>query len=163
VTAHRELTLRVPVAARPAAVWAALVDWPGQRDWMLGTEVHVTGGDGASEGSELAAFTGAGGIGFLDTMRITEWDPPHRCAVAHTGRLVRGTGVFAVEPAGDDAVVVWTEALDLPLGALGAAGFAVLRPAFAAGVRSSLRRFARLVEQRQVEQRSNDVTNGDGE
>jgi hypothetical protein len=42
---------------------------------------------------------------------------------------------------------VWREELELPLGALGRAGFAVIRPAFAAGVDLSLRRFAALVEQ----------------
>jgi hypothetical protein len=34
-----------------------------------------------------------GPAGFTDTMKITEWDPPRRCVVRHTGRAVRGTGV----------------------------------------------------------------------
>jgi hypothetical protein len=154
---RRELTIRVDVAAPAAAVWAALVDWPSQQDWMLGTRVHVTSGDGAGVGSELAAFTGLGGVGFLDTMRITEWQPPRRCLVEHTGALVRGEGVFEVADRGAaGATVIWVERLDLPLGAVGVAGYALLRPAFAAGVTRSLRRFAALVAGREQVRGSGD-------
>jgi uncharacterized protein YndB with AHSA1/START domain len=141
-----ELTEWVDVVAPAQVVWAALTDWPRQGDWMLGTDVRVTEGDGASVGSRLAAFTGAGPLGFTDTMEITAWDPPRRCEVTHTGKVVRGSGVFEVRPRGDEhATLVWTEYLDLPLGALGRAGWGLVRPAFAAGVRLSLRRFADFV------------------
>ncbi|MFD1150092.1 SRPBCC family protein [Saccharothrix hoggarensis] len=126
------LELRVDVAAPPATTWAALTDWERQGEWMLGTTVRVTSGDGASEGSGLAAFTGVGRLGFTDTMRITAWEPPVRCAVAHTGRLVRGTGEFVVVPRGDArSEFVWSEDVA-----------ALLALAFAPGVKWSLRRFA---------------------
>ena len=38
----------------------------------------------------LRAVTAIGPVGFTDTMEIVEWDPPHRCVVRHTGRVVRG-------------------------------------------------------------------------
>ncbi len=80
-------------------------------------------------------------------MTITAWDPPRACHVLHTGRLVRGTGVFAVEPRADGlATFVWREDLELPLGALGRLGWPLVRPFFAYGVQLSLRRFARWVE-----------------
>ncbi len=58
-----------------------------------------------------------------------------------------GPGIFEVLALpGGRSRFVWREELDLPLGRIGRAGFAVVGPAFAAGVESSLRRFARMVE-----------------
>ena len=142
-----ELELRVQVAAQASTTWQAMTDWAHQGEWMLGTEVRVTGGDGASVGSELAAFTGVGPLGFTDTMRITAWEPPVRCVVAHTGAVVRGTGEFLVHPVTDrTSEFVWIERLDLPLGSLGRAGWPLVRPAFTWGVRRSLAKFARFAE-----------------
>ena len=135
--------LRQSVAAPANEVWDAVVDWPSQGEWMLGTTVGVTEGDGHSVGSRLAAYTGPKPVGFLDTMTITEWVPPQRCVVEHTGKVVRGRGIFAVEPDGPrQSTFVWREELDLPLGRVGALGWPLVRPAFMAGVRYSLRRFA---------------------
>lgn len=145
------LSLRVPVAAPPEVVFAAATDWDRQGEWMLGTRVWPTVGVGRGEGAAIAAFTGVGRLGFLDTMTITRWDPPRACHVLHTGRVVRGTGTFEVEVGVPDAppggcVFVWGEVLELPLGALGRLGWPLVRPAFLGGVRRSLRQFARWVE-----------------
>ena len=140
------LELRVPVAAPVEDVWAGATDWAGQGEWMLGTTVRATAQGGQGVGGGIEAFTGVGRLGFLDTMVITRWDPPRACHVLHTGRVVRGTGEFEVEPAPGGAVFVWREDLDLPLGALGRLGWPLVRPFFAAGVKVSLRRFARWVE-----------------
>ena len=139
-----DLNLTVDVAADPDVTWRAATDWARQGEWMLGTTVSVTGGDGRSVGSTLAARTGAGPLGFTDTMEITEWDEAaRRCVVLHTGRVVRGGGVFSVTAApGGGSVFHWAEMLDLPLGALGRFGWPVVRPAFVGGVKLSLRRFA---------------------
>ncbi|MDT7635275.1 MAG: hypothetical protein QOI50_7205 [Pseudonocardiales bacterium] len=145
---RRDLELAVDVGAPPEQTWLAVTDWARQGEWMLGTAVRVTGGDGRSVGSTLAARTGYGPVGFVDSMEITEWDSGRRrCVVRHTGHLVRGEGEFAVTPkAGGGSVVHWSERLELPFGALGQAGWAVLKPVFAAGVRWSLRRLARFCE-----------------
>ena len=142
------LELRVPVQASAAEVWAAAVDWDAQGTWMLGTTVRGTAQGGVGVGGGIEAFTGIGPLGFLDRMVITRWEPPRRCSVQHTGRVVRGTGDFLVEEQGPSAsVFVWREDLELPLGVLGRLGWPLVRPLFAAGVRRSLRRFARWVEQ----------------
>lgn len=135
-----ELVLDVHVAAPPERVWAAMVDWDRQGEWMLATRAHgVQGG----EYGGIEALTGFGPIAIRDTMRITGWDPPHECRVVHTGRIVRGTGVFRVDPVGEGgSTFTWSESLDLPLGALGRLGWPVVRPAFRWGVRRSLGRFA---------------------
>ncbi|RBY79519.1 SRPBCC family protein [Geodermatophilus sp. TF02-6] len=146
----RELVETVDVDAPPERVWAALTDWTRQGEWMLATDVEVVGGDPHAVGGRLAARTGLpwrGGrhLGVLDTMVITEWDPPRRVVVQHTGRVVRGPGIFEVVPRGAGATLVWTERLELPfglLGLLGRLGWPVAEPAVVAGVRRSLRRFA---------------------
>lgn len=143
------LILRVPVDAPAAATWAAATDWAGQGEWMLGTSVRPVTRQGQGVGARIEAFTGVGPVGFRDTMEITRWEPPYVCDVLHTGRVVRGTGSFQVEDRGAGlSTFVWREDLELPLGLLGRIGWPVVRPFFAAGVRLSLRRFARWTEQR---------------
>ena len=64
-------------------------------------------------------------------MEVVEWDPPRRCVVRHLGRVVRGDGVFEVVELGPArSRFLWSELLDLPLGALGRLGWPLVRPAF---------------------------------
>jgi hypothetical protein len=135
------------IGAPPRVVWDAVTDWPGQSQWMLGTHV-VTGNQGGEGiGGELEAFTGVGRFGVRDTMVITEWDPPRRCVVQHTGSVVRGLGIIEVLAVPDDqSRLVWIEELELPLGAVGRLSWPLARPAVAWGVRRSLRTLARSLE-----------------
>lgn len=143
---RRRVELEVPVRAPAGRVFTALVDWESQGRWMIGTRVRAEG-DALGVGGRITAFTGIGRAGFTDTMVITGWDPPHAVRVRHTGRVVRGEGVFEVQSSPDGSSrFLWREDLDLPFGALGRVGFALVRPAFVAGVARSLRSFARLVE-----------------
>lgn len=143
---RRHLVRDVIIEAPPQAVFDAMVDWEGQGRWMVGTRVW-SDGPAAGVGGRLSAFTGIGRVGFLDTMRITQWDPPRRVSVQHTGRVVRGGGVFEVLALPDGSSrFVWREELELPLGPIGRAGFAMIRPLAAAGLDRSLARFAALVE-----------------
>ncbi len=142
MTERLEITSRVLVRASQERVWQAAIDWGRQGEWMWGTQVR--GGHGA--GAEVSARTGIGPVGFTDTMVITEWDPPRRCVVLHTGRVVRGDGVFEAIPHGSHCEFKWIERLELPKVLVGAAGRALVRPVAQAGLDSSLRRFARLVE-----------------
>jgi len=137
----------VLVDAPVEAVWAAVVDWDRQSTWMLGTTVRPTTNGGTGLGGGIEARTGVGPVGFLDTMVVTEWEPPWRCSVLHTGRVVRGTGAFEVFALpGGRSRFVWSEQLDLPLGRLGRLAWPLARPALVAGVRSSLTKLARAVE-----------------
>ena len=143
-----ELTVPVDVDAPAEAVWECVTDWPGQGEWMLGTRVAVDGGgEGRHLGARLRAVTGVGPLGFTDTMEIVEWEPPRRCVVLHTGKVVRGDGVFEVVPLGPRrARFLWSERLDLPLGAVGALGWRVVAPAFRLGIARSLAAMARRCE-----------------
>lgn len=123
--------------------WALLTDWERQSSWIPATRVRSVDGDRV--GGRIDAFTGLGPLGFLDVMRINRWEPPLLCEVAHTGRLVRGAGVFRVDPVGSGACrVVWEEHLELPFGAVGRLGWVAVRPLARVGLAFALRRFARL-------------------
>jgi hypothetical protein len=154
VTGRRHVVRDVIIGAPPEVVFAALTDWSTQGQWMLGTRVwsdQPAEGSAQGVGTRISAFTGAGRLGFLDTMEITEWEPPRLVRVLHTGRVVRGPGIFEVlSLPGGRSRFIWREELDLPLGRVGRAGFALVGPMFAAGVVSSLKRFARMVESGQL-------------
>lgn len=143
-----ELTVPIDVNAPAERVWQMITDWPGQSDWMLGTRIEVTGGDDARRlGGTFRAFTGIGPLGAWDPMEIVEWDPPKRCVVRHLGNVVQGDGVFEVVDLGPErSRFLWTELLDLPLGALGRFGWPIARPVFRAGVEYSLRKMAQQCE-----------------
>jgi hypothetical protein len=141
------IAVDVMVDAPPQLVWDAITDWPRQSEWMLGTTVRATDSGGVGVGGGIEAFTGVGKAGFLDTMVITEWDPPRRCVVRHTGAVVKGLGIFEVVALpGNRSRFVWAEELDLPLGVLGRLGWPLVRPGFAWGVRRSLQKLARDIE-----------------
>lgn len=136
-----QIAAQVAVEATPEQVWRAAIDWPRQHEWMLGTRVR--GGHGT--GAEVTGWTGIGPFGFTDPMVITEWDPPRRCTVRHTGRVVRGTGIFEVAARGSGSEFRWTEHLQLPMPpAIGRLAGRVICPLAQWALRSSLRRFARL-------------------
>lgn len=142
------IAVDVMVDAPPQLVWEAVTDWPRQSEWMLGTSVRATDLGGVGVGGGLEAFTGVGRAGFLDTMVIIEWNPPRRCVVRHTGAVVKGLGIFEVLALpGDRSRFVWAEELELPLGVMGRIGWPLVRPGFAWGVRRSLQKLARAVEQ----------------
>lgn len=133
------------VRAPAGPVWEALTDWELHDRWMLLTRAS----GGRSEGASIEAWTGFRRLAVRDTMTIVVWEPPHRCVVRHTGRIVRGSGAFEVlELTPTTSRVVWSEWLDLPLGLLGRLGWPLVRPLVGLGVRVSLRRLAGLVETR---------------
>lgn len=142
------IELEVEINAPAQKVWDGITNWEAQSQWMMGTKVWPVDGDGTGVGGKIEAFTGVWRIGFLDTMEITGWQPPNRCDVNHTGRVVKGTGTFEVVSTSDTtSKFIWSEDLVLPLGALGKFGFILVKPGFVFGVRKSLEKFARQVEQ----------------
>jgi hypothetical protein len=107
-------------------------------------------------GGRFRAWTGLGRFGFWDPMTITAWersdDGGGRCEVLHLGTVVRGEGEFAVVARGGHASrFVWAEVVDVPLGAVGAAGWRVTRPAVERILDRGLDRMRQLVEERQAQ------------
>lgn len=143
----RTLNLDVTINASVETVFDAFSEWTQQHQWMLGTRVEVRKGDGRSVGSEIAGWTGAGPIGFWDTMTITHWDRPYRVDVLHTGALVKGTGTMEVIALpGGRSRFIWSEDFVLPLGVLGAAGWPIGKYPLLGGVKKSLTKFKEVVE-----------------
>lgn len=140
------LSVSIQVHAPVETVWEATTDWERQSRWMLGTTVRGTANDGRGVGGGIEAWTGIGPVGFLDTMVITAWEPPHRCLVDHTGRVIRGTGAFEVAGNPDgSSTLTWVEDVVLPLGAVGRLGWVLLRPVVRLGVAHSLGKLAASV------------------
>jgi len=149
------VTAGVTVAAEPQHVWNLAVDWAAQREWIVGT--RASGGHGL--GASVTARTAIGPVGFTDTMLITEWDPPRRCVVSHTGAIVRGEGVFEVHARGGRTEFRWTERILLPEPLLAVVphaarpaftvlAYAVIAPLARLGLGYSLTRFGRLASAR---------------
>ena len=132
------------VAVPAERAWEALADWESQGTWMVATRVR---GRAGAVGGRLEGWTGIGPIGFMDSMTITEWEPPRSCAVRHTGHVVRGTGGFEVTPRGADGCrVTWWEKVDLPLGVLGRVGWLAIGPTTRLFFKVSLGRLKRILE-----------------
>lgn len=154
------MTVRVRAAVEVSVpvdrAWQLLTSWERQGEWMpltsVSPDVAEGDGDGAGDrvGDRLVARTGIGRLAFVDTMAITRLEPPRMCEVRHTGRVVRGRGVFRVDAT--DAArsrVTWEEHLDLPFGPVGRAGLLLVRPFAVLGLLMALRRFARLTRSEQ--------------
>ncbi len=127
-----EVAASIEVAVGARTAWERLTDWESQGEWMIATVVRKAGE------RRFLARTGLGPLRIDDVMEIEIWEPPRRVEVRHLGRLVRGRGIFRVEPLGEDRCrVTWQEVDQLP-------GAGLIRPFFV----WSLRRFARQLEGR---------------
>ena len=144
---HIALTLTLPCSA--ARAWNEITDWEKQGKWMLQTSVWLTSEIENGPGTEIAAFTGPlhrlfprfRFLGVLDTMVVTNWQPPHFCDVLHTGKIIKGTGRFEVVEINDHTSRFnWSEIIWAPR-----VVFLILKPALYVGVWISLRRFARTL------------------
>src|SRR4051794_9053308 len=148
-----ELVERIDIDAPPERVWATLTDWESQGEWMLATDVRTVGGPAQRLHGRLAARTGLplpGGrhVGILDTMIITTWEPPRLVEVQHTGRLIRGPGIFEIQPRGDRWTFVGTERLSPPSGYRGERGWWGSGRFAVSASRRPLKRFAAVAPRR---------------
>jgi uncharacterized protein YndB with AHSA1/START domain len=133
------LAISLEIKAPIQKVWDELANWEKQSDWMLQTKVWVTSKIQSGVGTQISALTGIRSFGLLDTMEVTNWQPPHICDVIHTGRVIKGTGRF--ELTAIDAARTrfdWSEEITAPR-----ALFILMVPGLYIGVRISLARFAR--------------------
>ncbi|HEY5880910.1 MAG TPA: SRPBCC family protein [Nakamurella sp.] len=133
------------VGVPPERAFAAMVDLAAQQRWMIATRLFPVESTAPvpQVGSRVAAFSGVCGLGFLDTMTVTVYDPPQRWVVAKDGRLLRGVGTMQVDPLPGGSRATWMNELDPPFGALGRLGARLGRPVAAAVLRACLRRLAR--------------------
>lgn len=132
----------------PDQAFAALVDLAAQERWMIATKLYpVESAAPVPEvGSRVAAFTGIAGLGFLDTMVVTVYDPPHEWVVAKDGRLLQGLGIMRVEPTTGGSRAIWMNELTPPFGLLGRWAAGLAAPVAALALQACLRRLARQLQ-----------------
>lgn len=137
------ITVKLPVSIERA--WDSIQDWESQSEWMLQTRVWVTSEIREGIGTEIEAFTGLVPskkfFGILDSMRVTQWNPPYSCEVLHTGKIIKGSGLFRLEEINDNETFFhWSEIVIAPR-----ALFLLTLPGLHIGVRISLKRLARAL------------------
>ncbi len=142
------VTASIDVPVGPAAAFASLADLPSQERWIPATKLFAIDAPVAVPhvGSRLAAFTGFGGVGFLDVMVVTKYEPPLQWVMAKEGSLLRGIGIMQVTPLLDGCRVTWANELELPLGVIGRAGWVLVRPIARLALYAALRRLARQLK-----------------
>lgn len=139
-----DVSLTVILPTDLTSAYSAITNWSAQSEWMIGTKVWLSRGDGNSVGSEISAFTGIGKLGFLDTMTITKLIPPQLVEVLHTGKVLRGEGRFELTAVANSKTRFdWYERVEIPFGWAGLLAWWLIRPGFTFGVWISLRKLAR--------------------
>ena len=133
----------VHILANQMEVFQASTNWHAQGMWIPFTKVKNIGIGTNHLGERIEAFTGIGKFGVLDTMTITKWDPPHICEVTHTGKVVKGSGVFEVINEQNGAKFIWVEYFALPSGPFGTILWAALWLPIKVGMVLSLHKFSR--------------------
>ena len=142
-----EVTATVIVNAPAARVFAALMNWEKQSEWIPFTKVRVVEGDGG-EGSLVEAITAIGRASLRDELRVVKVNPPFEVRVVHCGKVLRGPGSMrCTAMSGDRTQVVLHEWFHLPAGPIGKVAWPVLWPGSKLGFTGALRKFGRLVEQ----------------
>jgi carbon monoxide dehydrogenase subunit G len=135
-------------------VWDVLTDWEAQPRWMQDAKsVTVTSPHRVGVGVTIDVPTDiALGIVVMDRMVVTDWVEQRRIAVRHTGRVIKGTGAFEIQPTrlpdgGEGTIFTWTEDVDAPLGRLGdLVARAVVVPIVSFVFRRSLRALKEVAE-----------------
>jgi hypothetical protein len=144
-----DLSARIDTDVSPQDLWDAVTDWSSQGEWIPLTTSRALGSEPMGEGSVIHAWTGVGRLGFLDEMVVRQWAPPHHLELEHTGRVVRGSAGFMIEPLGArGSRLVWWERVTPPFGRLGAIGWQVFAPVARAILQRSLRKLAAVASTR---------------
>ena len=145
------ITINLPCSQERA--WTAIADWESQGNWMLQTKVWVTSQIREGAGTSISAFTGPlykfypkfSSLGLLDTMVVTKWQPPEICDVVHTGKILKGTGSFALSPINSTSTKFdWSETIECSR-----IKFLAIAPFLWVGVRISLARLSTSLRPRE--------------
>jgi hypothetical protein len=97
-------------------------------------------------GAHLAVRTKVFGLPFTtDQLVVTEWVPPRRLVVQHTG-MVSGRGAWLLQASRDGTRFTWQESLELRGGTLGDLALWTYAPVQRAMLRRSISNLRALVE-----------------
>jgi hypothetical protein len=143
---EKQLSVKIAINATELEVFNKVTNWKDQSKWVYLTKVQGVGSDSRKLGGKLEALTGIGKIGFLDTMTITKWVDNKLCEVTHTGKVVKGRGLFEVSTVNSTTYFTWTEYVELPFGFVGRIGWLIVKPISKFGLWMSLRRLKKYIE-----------------
>jgi hypothetical protein len=119
----------VEIPASPAVVWAVLLDWERQAEWMRDAdrvEVRSPGREGL--GVLIAVKTRVFNVPlFTELLEVVGWAPPTLLVMAHRSGI-RGRGEWLLEAAVGGTRFTWTEDLRLPVPLIGELALVVYRP-----------------------------------
>lgn len=136
------VTGAVRVGVSQQTTWDYVTDWELQGEWIPATTVRVVG-------DQIVAVTGVGPVRVTDTMHVVRSDPPRVCEVAHTGRLISGTGLFTCEPTDDGGTLFsWEERVRVPGGAVAGVVWRLASPVLRISYGIALGRLRRRLESR---------------
>lgn len=143
---NNNIRISLALPCNQARAWQAIADWESQGNWMLQSKVWVTSQIREGVGTKITAFTGPlykrypkfSKLGLLDTMEVTNWQPPTRCDVVHTGKILKGTGAFELKAISETSTRFdWSEEIECSR-----LQFLAIYPFLWIGVRISLARLA---------------------
>ena len=141
------LTFKITIAAEPQTIFDYLSDWEKQSDWILFTTVHKVSTAPNQQGTQLLAQTKFSKLQFIDTMLVTEWLPPHKIIVEHTGRVILGKGVFKINKISErNCEFIWQEITPVPFGFVGQVGLVLVMPFMKLMFGLSLKKLKKAIE-----------------
>jgi carbon monoxide dehydrogenase subunit G len=119
----------VQVPAPLQVVWAVLLDWERQAEWMRDADrVEVRSANREGLGVVVAVKTRVFNVPlFTELLEVVAWAPPTLLVAAHRSGI-RGRGEWLLEPAGGGTRFTWTEDLRLPIPVVGELGLVAYRP-----------------------------------
>ena len=120
-------SVRVP--APPQVVWAVLLDWERQAEWMRDADrIEVRSANREGLGVVVAVKTRVFNVPlFTELLEVVGWAPPTLLVVAHRSGI-RGNGEWLLEPVAGGTRFTWTEDLRLPVPLLGELALRAYRP-----------------------------------
>jgi hypothetical protein len=110
------IAVSVEIDAPVERVWAEVEPVERHVEWMHdAVAIHFQSAQTRGVGTTFLCDTKVGPIKLVDRMEITEWHPPSRMGVRHSG-LVTGSGSFELTPIDLDRRTrfAWTEELRFP-------------------------------------------------
>lgn len=138
----RLVSVSVVVPASIDEVWADLAELERHAEWMQdAVAIEFLTRQRQGVGTRIRVPTKVGPFTTVDEMEFTDWDPPHRMAIAHQGKFT-GEGEIALQETLQGTVVTWSERVRFPLRFGGAVGEFVASPILSWIWRTNLRRFA---------------------
>jgi uncharacterized protein YndB with AHSA1/START domain len=141
----RAIVNSVEIEAPIDRVWEALAAVDRHAEWMTDAEsIEFLSERRSGSGTRIRVRTRVGPLRVDDDMEFSVWEPPHRMAVRHVGRI-RGGGHFHLAPTATGTQLTWGETLVFPWYLGGVVGRLLAGPVLRRVFAANLERFAATI------------------